>query len=89
MFTFFETVDGRIVWPRRRSFPGPGGLGWHMSAVFTIEPSAFDSGLLTGSLEEMTAVANSLSRSRLSSGMESSVEIVELQSDSNNQGEVS
>jgi len=89
MFTFFERIDGRIVWPRRRSFPGPGGVMWHMSAVSAIEPSPFDSGLLTGSLEEMTATANSLSRARLSSGMESSVEIVELQSNSNNQSEVS
>ena len=89
MFTFFERIDGRIVWPRRRSFPGPGGLGWHMSSVSTIEPSPFDSGLLTGSLEEMTATANRLSRARLSSGMESSVEIVELQSNSSNQSEAS
>lgn len=79
-WTFVENVDGQQLWPRRRALPGPGGLRWHMSSRRDLEPALGDLGLLTGDLEGMQRVAESLTRMRQSSGMQSEVQLVEIPS---------
>jgi outer membrane receptor for ferric coprogen and ferric-rhodotorulic acid len=79
MFAVTETIDGHILWARRRGWPGPGGLNWHMAAHSCIETVRGDVGLLTGTQEEMQALANRLIRMRDARGMTSTVTVVEVQ----------
>jgi hypothetical protein len=79
MFAVTETIDGHILWARRRGWPGPGGLNWHMAAHSCIEPVRGDVGLLTGTQERMQSIADGLVRMRWSRGMTSTVTVVEVQ----------
>ena len=79
MFAIFEQFpDGREMWARRREWPGPGGLMWHMAAQAAVEPRNGDAGLMTGSREELLRVSESLIRMRWSRGMTSTVTLVEV-----------
>lgn len=78
MWTFQEEISGRTLWPRRRMHPGEGGLGWHMSLDGDPAPLPGDSGLLTGTREEIERVARHLRHLRSSRSMESAVRLVEI-----------
>jgi hypothetical protein len=53
MFAICEEIGGRRMWARRRGWPGPTGLAWHMAAAGRLAPTEWDIGLLTGGREEM------------------------------------
>ena len=74
MFAIFEQFpDGREMWARRREWPGPGGLMWHMAAQAAVEPRNGDAGLLIGTREEMQATVNRLIHLRDAGGMEGTI----------------
>ena len=78
MHAVTETIDGHTLWVRRRAWPGEGGLGWHMAAHSCLEPVRGDAGLMTGTQEEMQALAARLIRMRDARGMSSTVTVVEV-----------
>ena len=69
MFAIREEIGGRTMWARRRGWPGPTGLAWHMSAAAGLGPTEWDAGLLTGGREEMQRVLERLQRARSDCGM--------------------
>jgi len=69
MFAICEEIGGRTVWARRRGWPGPTGLAWHMAEAAGLAPTEWDAGLLTGGREEMQRVLERLQRARADSGM--------------------
>ena len=69
MFAICEEIGGRTVWARRRGWPGPTGLNWHMASAAGLAPTEWDAGLLTGGREEMQRVLDRLQRARADSGM--------------------
>lgn len=74
MFAIFEQFpNGREMWARRREWPGPGGLMWHMAAVAAVEPRNGDAGLLIGTREEMQATVNRLIHLRDAADMERTI----------------
>ena len=74
MFAIFEQFpDGREMWARRREWPGPGGLMWHMAALAAVEPRNGDAGLLIGTREEMQVSVNRLIHLRDAGGMEGTI----------------
>ena len=74
MFAIFEQFpDGRKMWARRREWPGPGGLMWHMAALAVVEPRNGDAGLLIGTREEMQATVNRLIHLRDAADMERTI----------------
>jgi hypothetical protein len=78
MFAICEEIGGRTVWARRRGWPGPTGLNWHMAAAAGLAPTEWDAGLLTGTREEMQRVLDNLQRARSESGMTASSVLVEI-----------
>lgn len=80
MFAIFEQFpDGREMWARRREWPGPGGLMWHMGASSDRSARTGDTGLLTGPREEMLGVSESLIRMRQAGGMTSTVMLIQIE----------
>lgn len=74
MFAIFEQFpNGREMWARRREWPGPGGLMWHMAAVAAVEPRNGDAGLLIGTREEMQATVSRLIHLRDAADMERTI----------------
>ena len=78
MFAICEEIGGRTVWARRRGWPGPTGLAWHMATAAGLAPTEWDAGLLTGGREEMQRVLDRLQRARSDSGMTASSILVEI-----------
>ena len=79
MFAIFEQFpDGQEMWARRRDWPGEGRLMWHMGASADRGARTGDTGLLTGSREELLCVSESLIRMRTSRGMTSTVTLVQV-----------
>ena len=66
-----------VLWARRRitGMPGDSGLLWHMSQASGVQPTQWDAGLLTGTLEEVESLRGVLIRLRESRGMVSSVSV--------------
>jgi len=78
MFAICEEIDGLHLWARRRGWRGEGGLGWHMGRSSALEATTGDTGLLTGTRQEMQAVLDALVRMRSSRGMPSSAILGEI-----------
>lgn len=74
MFTFFEIIDGHMLFPRIRfgNLPRVGGLGWHMA-----DDSDRD-GLLTGEEEEIRRIVQRMIGLRQSSGMPVDIHMIEV-----------
>jgi hypothetical protein len=78
MFAICEEIGGRTVWARRRGWPGPTGLNWHMASAAGLAPTEWDAGLLTGGREEMQRVLDRLQRARTDSGMTAVSVLIEI-----------
>ena len=78
MFAICEEIGGRTMWARRRGWPGPTGLAWHMAAAGRLAPTEWDIGLLTGGREEMQRVLDRLQRARSDSGTASVSVLVDI-----------
>lgn len=78
MFAICEEIGGRTVWARRRGWPGPTGLNWHMASAVGLAPTEWDAGLLTGGREEMQRVLERLQRARSDSGMTAVSVLIEI-----------
>lgn len=61
--------------------PRVGGISWHMSSNCSLNGSNTDNGLLTGSEQEISAMAEKLRCMRASSGMFSTVVIILVKED--------
>jgi hypothetical protein len=74
MFTFFEIIDGHMLFPRIRPghLPRVGGLGWHMA------DNSDRDGLLIGEEEEMRRIVQRMITIRRDSGMTVDIHMIEV-----------